>query len=260
VVARAGTYGAGNRANRWISAYAANCEPHAVHLLASPLAGRVWITGSLFKADRLRPPFNALRPLPQKTPGRPRFLFLGQLTERKGVAVLVEAFSRMKADADLLIVGGEWAAPGFPQGIKAAVASLGIGERVFREDYRADAPALIDDCDVFVLPSLSDARPRSIIEAMYLGKPVVATRVGGIPTLVQDQATGLLVPPGDAASLAEALDLLAKNEQKRRELGVAARSWARSQVRPEEAAARQAELYRRLAAGEHCRSIGHELT
>ena len=249
VVGRAGgSYNPGNRANAWISAYAANCEPHAALLLASPLADRVRVTGSLFKADRLVPPFVKVREIPARQPGRTRFLFLGQIVDRKGVHVLVEAFSRVSAPADLLIAGGNWLEPGFPQEVKRQVARLGLSDRVFLEDFRTDAPALLDDCDVFVLPSLSDARPRGIIEAMYLGKPVVSTTVGGIPTLVQDGVTGLLVPPSDAGALAKALDDLASHPELRRRMGSAARVWSRSEVRPDHAAAKLADLYRGLAA------------
>ncbi len=248
VVGRAGGgYHAGNRANAWIAAYAANCEPHGALLLASPLAERVHVVGSLFRPDRLTPPLAKVRDIPPRQPGRTRFLFLGQLVERKGIHVLVEAFSRVTAPADLLIVGGNWADPGFPQEIRQQVARLGLSDRVFLEDHRSDAPALLDDCDVFVLPSLSDARPRVIIEAMYLGKPVVSTRVGGIPALVHEGTTGLLVPPSDAEALADALDALASDPGLRTRLGAAARAWSRAEVRPDQAAGKIAALYRRLA-------------
>ena len=247
VVARAGgAYDSRNRANAWISAYAANSEPHAALLLASPLADRVYVTGSPCRVDRLVPPFTKIRDIPPRQPGRTRFLFLGQLVERKGVHVLVEAFSRVSAPADLLIVGGNWLEPGFPQEIKQQVARLNLSDRVFMEDFRTDAPALLDDCDVFILPSLSDARPRSIIEAMYLGKPAVSTTVGGIPTLIQDGVTGLMVPPSDVGALAHAIEQLASNPELRARMGAAAKAWSHAEVRPERAAERLAALYRRL--------------
>ncbi|MCY2924869.1 MAG: glycosyltransferase family 4 protein, partial [Planctomycetota bacterium] len=77
-------------------------------------------------------------------------------------------------------------------------------------------------CDVFVLPSLSEARPRVVIEAMILGKCVVATRTGGLPSLIEEGVTGVLVPPGDVAALASVLDDVIRDGARRRELGMAA--------------------------------------
>ncbi len=248
-MARAGqAYNARNPIFRWIDAYVANCEAHAALLLASPAAGKVVVTGSVLQVEELAPPFRSVRPIPPKRAGRIRFLFLGQLVERKGLGVLIEAFARVTADAELLIVGGNWSEEGYPQQLKRRVAELGLSDRVHFEDFRTDAGALLDDCDVFVLPSLSDARPRTIIEAMYVGRPVVSTSVGGIPTLIHDRETGLLVPPSDPAALAAALDELAASPDTRARLANAARAWAVREARPEQAVARQAELYRRLVA------------
>jgi glycosyltransferase involved in cell wall biosynthesis len=248
VVGRAGgAYNPHNKANDWIANYVANCDAHAATLKNSPLAGRVVVTGSLFRVDRLAPPYRAARPIPPRRPGLVRFLFLGQLVERKGIDVLVSAFAHMRVQAELLLVGGDWRAEGFPQRLREMVACRGLGDRVHFENHRDDAPALLDDCDVFVLPSRSEARPRTIIEAMYLGKPVVATSVGGVPTLVQDGRTGLLVPSDDDDQLAAALDRMAGGELLRHRLGEAAQAWARAEVQPEQAARAHAQMYRRLA-------------
>jgi glycosyltransferase involved in cell wall biosynthesis len=69
----------------------------------------------------------------------------------------------------------------------------------------AQPEAALRDLDIFVLPSISEACPNALLEAMTIGLPVVATRVGGIPALVEDGKTGLLVPPGDPLSLARAI-------------------------------------------------------
>jgi glycosyltransferase involved in cell wall biosynthesis len=77
--------------------------------------------------------------------------------------------------------------------------------------------------DIFVLPSLSEASSNALLEAMAAGLPVVATRVGGTPAIVEDQKTGLLVPPGDPAALARAICLLLENPDLAFSFGQAAR-------------------------------------
>jgi glycosyltransferase involved in cell wall biosynthesis len=249
VVGRAGgAYIANDRSNPWFSAYAANCEPHAKLLLESPLASRVYIAGDLFRPDRLRENVVPSRPLPPRREGRTRFLFLGQLVERKGLAVLIEAFARMSTDADLLLVGGNWEDEGFPQVIRESIKAHGLGTRIYMENHRPDIAALLNQADVFVLPSLSDARPRSIIEAMMAGLPILSTTVGGIPTLVDTEVNGLLVEPNDADALAGAMDRLAKSVELRRSLGEAGRNRAATEFNPERTAARYVKLYRNLAA------------
>jgi glycosyltransferase involved in cell wall biosynthesis len=249
VVARAGSGWSNpqNLANRWIQAYAATSYlPHAKVLLETPLADRVYVLGDLFQPSRLREPDEPVRPVPPKREGRPRFLFLGQLVERKGIAVLVEAFARMKVDADLFLVGGNWEELGYPRYVRGLIDSLRLGDRVHLENHRGDVAVLMRRCDVFVLPTLSDARPLSIIEAMSMGLPVIASRVGGIPTLVEDGVTGLLVTPSDPNSLAAALDRLAASPDLRRLFGEAGRARVAEQCQPERSARRCVELYRGL--------------
>ena len=248
VVSRAGgTFDPRNLLNKWTAVYIANCEAHAQTLLASPLASRVRITGDLFRPERLRA--GALeRPLPPPT-GRPRFLFLGQLVQRKGLDVLVRAFARMTKDAELLLVGGNWADPGYPQALISLMNELGVRNRIHCENHRKDAAALIAASDVLVLPSLSEARPRVIIEAMCGGRPVIATKVGGIPEMIQDGVTGLLVPPSEVDPLSAALDQLAGSSDLRAGMGELGRAFAARSFHPEQTVTSYVELYRQVAFG-----------
>jgi len=248
VVGRAGgQFQSRNLSNRWIAAYVANCEAQAASLLASPLASRVVVTGDLFRPERLERCPRLERPIPARRGKVPRFLFLGQLVERKGLAVLVEAVTGMTADADLLLVGGDWEAEGHPQQIRRLITDSGLGGRVHCENHRTDVAALLAESDGLVLASLAEARPRCILEAMFAGRAVIASAVGGIPEMVQHGVTGLLVPPGDAKALAAALDQLAGSDALRGALGEAAQRHARSEFRPEVTAARYVHLYRQLA-------------
>jgi len=84
-------------------------------------------------------------------------------------------------------------------------------------------PGLLAGCDAFVLTSISEAFPNSVLEAMASGLPVVASRVGGLTELIEHQRTGVLVPPGDARALAYALLDLMQWDTHAYGLGVAAR-------------------------------------
>jgi glycosyltransferase involved in cell wall biosynthesis len=232
-----------NPSNRWVDTLLANCAPQAGELLASPLAPRVIVTGDLFRPARISG-------IDRRRIGMraPRILFLGQLVERKGLHVLVEAFVRMVVDAELWIVGGDWEVGEYPARIRAAIQSLGVAGRVTLLNHRHNVAALLQQADIFVLPSLSEARPRSILEAMLAELPVVASEVGGIPTLVEHETTGLLVPPSDAAALARALDRLAASEATRIRLGRAARDYVEHECRPERTARKYVDTYRAMIA------------
>jgi glycosyltransferase involved in cell wall biosynthesis len=87
--------------------------------------------------------------------------------------------------------------------------------------WRDDVAEIMQIFDIFVLPSLNEGMGRVLVEAMAAGKPVVASRVGGIPDLVKDEKTGLLVPPGDENALANAIMRLANNRTEARRMGTA---------------------------------------
>jgi glycosyltransferase involved in cell wall biosynthesis len=247
VVSRVGPFLPHNVANRWIAAYVANCRAHAASLLESALGDRVVVTGDLFRADRVRQTMTLERALPPRRDNLVRIAFLGQLVERKGLDVLIEAFARVDAPAELLIAGGDWSAPGYPEHLRMLAQTLGVADRIHFENHRQDVGAVLSTADVFVLPSRSDARPRSIIEAMSLGLPVVASDVGGIPSLVLHEQTGLLVPAEDAGALAAALARLVHSPDLRSRLGAAGRQHAEEACRPDLTALEYVRLYRRLA-------------
>jgi hypothetical protein len=249
VVSRVGPFIPENLANRWVAAHMANCDAHAESLLQSALRDRVVVTGDLFRADRVRQTMKPERALPPRRDGLVRVLFLGQLVERKGLDVLIEAFARLATPAELLIAGGDWSAAGYPAELRGLAQTLGVADRIHFENHRQDVGAVLSTADIFVLPSRSDARPRSIIEAMSLGLPVVASEVGGIPSLVLHDETGLLVPAGDAGALAAALGRLIASPDLRGRFGAAGRRHAEEACRPDLTALEYVRLYRRLAGG-----------
>lgn len=248
IVSRPGPYLPHNPSNRWISAYVANCRAHADSLLASPLHDRVVVTGDLYRPDRVRRTLLPERPLPPARPGVARIVFLGQLVERKGLHVLIEALARTTSTCELLMAGGDWMSDGYPQRIRAMADRAGVRDRIYFEDHRQDVGAVLSTADIFVLPSLSEARPRSIIEAMSLGVAVIGSDAGGIPSLITHDQTGLVVPAGDALSLAKAIDRLVASPELRHQLGSAARSYVDRECRADRTALEYLNVYHRVIA------------
>ncbi len=129
---------------------------------------------------------------------------VARLEAEKGHRTLLDAWPDVLAAqprAWLLIVGEG----SERDALEAQAASLGITERVVFTGRREDVPAVTAALDVSVLPSYREAQGLSVLEAMALGRPVVASRVGGIPEMIEDGVSGLLVPPNDCEALAAAI-------------------------------------------------------
>jgi glycosyltransferase involved in cell wall biosynthesis len=176
-------------------------------------------------------------------------LGVGRLVEKKGFRFLVEAAGGSSAfhvvlagDGDL---GGELEALGRTHGTRLTLAG------------RLERPAiaeLLGAADVVAIPSVVDSRgnvdglPNTLLESMAAGRPIVATRVGGIPDTVADGDGALLVPGGDAGALREALNRLAGDKALRERLGSGARSRALAEFPWSKTTARFLECYAQAAA------------
>jgi len=101
---------------------------------------------------------------------------------------------------------------------------LDIEQAVRLIGFRSDIPALLSLADIFVLPSLTEGLPISMLEAMSAGLPVVVTRVGGISEVIEDGKNGVIVPPSDADALGSAVLRLLSNSEIREKLGASARA------------------------------------
>ncbi len=180
--------------------------------------------------------------------GEPAVVFcgVGRLIEQKGFADLVSAMSRLASshpDACCLIVGS-----GRMHDVLARqIGELGLAPRVLLAGGRphADALALIKACDVFVMPSHTEGTPVALLEAAALERPIVASRVGGIPDIVESGTHALLVPAGDVAALAAALTELHDRPELRERLGRAARERVRERYSAVAMAAATRTAYRR---------------
>jgi glycosyltransferase involved in cell wall biosynthesis len=130
---------------------------------------------------------------------------------------------------------------------------MGLGRRVQLLGYRTDTADILAASDFFVLASAHEGLPVAMMEAMAMGLPVVATWVGGIPSMVASGAEGLLVPPSDPEALARAMGEVASAPDGRSAMAAAARTGSqRYDIR--RAVARQTEVYEALAAERRLRS------
>ncbi|MFP5341767.1 MAG: glycosyltransferase [Candidatus Limnocylindria bacterium] len=135
---------------------------------------------------------------------------VARLEPEKGHPTLIEAWPqvlRAVPDAYLLIVGEG----SRREALEAQARDLRIAHRVIFTGRRDDVPAVTAALDVAVLPSYREAQGLSILEAMALSRPVVASNAGGIPEMIEDGVTGLLVPPHDADALASAITRLLRD-------------------------------------------------
>ena len=131
------------------------------------------------------------------------------------------------------------------------VGELGLGDNVIFLGERRDVPQILAASDIFVLSSNWEGLPRSIIEAMMAGLPVVATRVGGVPELVEDGVTGFLVPPKDPDALAEALQRLIADPELRLRMGQAGRKKALKEFTLDRMLRETERAYREVFRGNH---------
>ena len=134
--------------------------------------------------------------------------------------------------------------------LKRLRSRLGLDDVVRFIGHRSDIPQLLSLFDVFVLPSIAEACPISVLEAMAMERPVVATRVGGVSEQIVDGEHGWLVPPEDPEALADALGDALTSSAERRRRGEAARCRVLNRFSMEQCVERHAELYRSTLAAD----------
>lgn len=190
-------------ANRHVAAFVANSCATAEHWVARGLdRAKVRVVPNGVPA-RTGPKEDARARfgLPE---GGPVVVCVANFSPAKGHGVLLEAFAALRAahPAAMLLLLGEGERR---RDLEARARVLGLGGTVRFAGHVPEARRLLGSCDLVVVPSLSEGFGRAAVEAMAEGAPVVATRAGGLPEVVEDGVSGLLVPPGDAAALAAAM-------------------------------------------------------
>jgi glycosyltransferase involved in cell wall biosynthesis len=184
---------------------------------------------------------------PQPLPVRPQALFVGVLERYKNVDGLAEAWRQAAPrvpDARLRLVGAGTLRPVVERLVRELPEQTSWTERLTQDEVSR----ALDESTALVLPSRSEGMGRVIIEAFCRARPVVATRVGGIPDLVRDESNGLLVEAGNTAALADAIVRLLSDGSLAERLGAGAQAssglWT---ISPEEFAARLRALVERIA-------------
>lgn len=190
---------------------------------------------------------------------RPVIVFVGFFSTDKQPRVLFDAWLQLKMagriDAMLWFVGAtnstyfEVDATIAPA-MHADAAAAGVADRLHFAGVTRDVPAYLRAADIFVLPSRREGLPVALLEAMACGLPCVASRLpGSTDAIIEHGVNGLLAPPGDAAAVANAIDLLLRDAGERRRLGAAARATIVRRYSSGEVADRWLEAYQSAAAG-----------
>lgn len=216
-------------------------------------ADKVTVVPNFVDEDAFRPPAEAERARLLGELGIPAGALLvgivANLRPVKDHATLLRAFARLPPEIDgrathLVLVGG---GPAHAE-LEQLAGTLGLEARVHLAGQRPPLPNLHHLFDVSVLCSVHEGFPNSVTEAMAAGRAVVATAVGGVPDAVEERRTGLLVPPGDPARLAEALLALLTSASDRERMGALGRRVAEERFGARQVLTELESLYRRLAA------------
>lgn len=201
----------------------------SIHVVANP------IDPALLQYERLAAPSRTV-------------LFVGRLVEQKGVLDLVEAFAAFHREhSDWRL---QFAGQGDIEAIRTRARELGVEDHIDFLGWVTGAEKLkyLAHAGIFVLPSWVEGLPMSILEAMAMGLPIVATRVGAVPEVIEQDVSGKLVEPRTPTALADALVDLARDEKKRHALGARAQAAVTAQFGPGEVLPRVEAIYANLGA------------
>ena len=187
--------------------------------------------------------------------GAPTVAVIGRVSPEKGQTLFVEMARKVlagKPDARFLIVGDGPGAPALRQRIEA----LGLQGRILLTGFLSDPRNAYGALDVLVISSSTEGLPNVLLEAFAFGKPVVATRVGGIPEVLQDGASGYLVDSGDSDALAQRVSHLLDHPELARGMGRAGRDTVVKRFAFQDRTRRLERLYDQVMQSRRARGTG----
>jgi glycosyltransferase involved in cell wall biosynthesis len=170
----------------------------------------------------------------------PVVLTVARLDEQKGHANLLKAAAEIPGALFVFAGDGPERA-----GLEKQVEELRLSDRVIFLGQRNDVRELLRGCDLFVLPSLFEGLPLSVMEAMAAGKPVIASDIGGVNELVRNGETGYLVPPGDTHALARGINSLIADPALSRKMAIAGKALVEKEFSSESMVAGVTDIYKR---------------
>lgn len=185
---------------------------------------------------------------------QPAFLIgvVGEISPAKGHRFLIEAMRELCPrfpNLRLVVVGNH--REEYVRQLQHWSCEWGIADRIHWAGFQQDIELAMSAMDLYVCPSLSESLPLTLLEAMAAARPIIATAVGGVPEIIQNERTGLLIPPRQSAALGAAIERMMS------ELTLATRCGQQAQARiladfePTQQTQRLVELYRRLTGGEN---------
>ena len=206
------------------------------------------VFSSASRRDELRSEFGV-------TSDQHLIVYMGRLRTVKGVEFGIRAFATALEQLPniRMVLTGEGDQRNF---LSSLVSKLGISEQVEFLGVRNDVPELLGAADSVLMPSLTEGFPRTAIEAMAAGKPVIATNVGGTPEAIIDGETGILVPARDSDALASAIVRLVGDSDLQARLGAAGRERAAQNYSVDKYVSRLDEMYRRYSGIDSNTSTG----
>lgn len=195
-----------------------NLQEKVLELGVNP--DKIHVTPNAVDVEKFNPQNKELPHDMEMSSDKPVLLFVGNLVFQKGVKYLLDAKKLMNTPAELVVVGD---GP-LRQELVMKVHGDQIRDVVF-VGARRDVENIMPSADVFVLPSVSEGSPITILESMASGLPVVATSVGGITEVINEKV-GMVVEPANPQEMATALDKILENREILNKMGVAAREHA----------------------------------
>lgn len=172
---------------------------------------------------------------------------IANIRPRKGIHVLIEAAEHLPADSSIhfLLIGNMESDP-----LKRQIEESPMRDRFHLTGFRQDAASIVGGCDVSVLPALKrEGLPKVVIESMAYGVPAIVTDSGGSPELIEQGRSGLIVPPGDAKAIADAISTLYFDREKCRRMGAAAKTRIDRDFNNRQTVEKTLAVYNELVAG-----------